>query len=97
MEYISIIFMFKWLFYHWYSSTDTPSIVSRVNIWSYVNIKIFKSKIQNQIVYFILGLNNLYLKELKIFYKNSSFELFYFKILYILVFFIFFFWFLMLI
>jgi len=78
--------MFKWLFYHWYTSTDLPSINSRVNIWSYVNIKIFKSKMQNQIVYFILGLNNLYLKELKIFYKNSSFEIFYFKILYILIF-----------
>lgn len=81
--------MFKWLFYHWYSSTDLPSINSRVNIWSYVNIKIFKSKMQNQIVYFILGLNNLYLKELKIFYKNSSFEVFYFKIIYIIIFLIF--------
>jgi hypothetical protein len=78
--------MFKWLFYHWYSSTDLPSINARVNIWSYVNIKIFKSKMQNQIVYFILGLNNLYLKELKIFYKNASFEVFYFKIIYILIF-----------
>lgn len=78
--------MFKWLFYHWYTSTDLPSINSRVNIWSYVNIKIFKSKMQNQIVYFILGLNNLYLKELKIFYKNSSFEVFYFRILYVLIF-----------
>lgn len=77
------------MFYHWYTSTDLPSINSKINIWSYVNIKIFKSKIQNQIVYFILGLNNLYLKELKIFYKNSSFEIFYFRILYILIFLIF--------
>jgi hypothetical protein len=82
--------MFKWLFYHWYSSTDLPSINFKINVWSYVNIKIFKMKMQNQIVYFILGLNNLYLKELKIFYKNSSFEIFFYKLIYILIFFIFF-------
>lgn len=82
--------MFKWLFYHWYNTTDLPSINSKINIWSYVNIKIFKTKMQNQITYFILSLNNLYIKELKIFYKNSSFELIYFKIIYILIFFIFF-------
>lgn len=81
--------MFKYLFYHWYTSTDLPSINAKVNVWSYVNIKIFKSKVQNQIVYFILGLNNLYLKELKIFYKNSSFEIFYFRILYVIIFLIF--------
>lgn len=81
--------MFKYLFYHWYTSTDLPSVNAKVNIWSYVNIKIFKSKVQNQIVYFILGLNNLYLKELKIFYKNSSFEIFYFRILYVIIFLIF--------
>ena len=80
--------MFKWLFYHWYNSTDLPSINAKINIWSYVNIKNFKCKMQNQIVYFILGLNNLYLKELKIFYKNSSFEVFFFKIIYLIVFFL---------
>lgn len=83
--------MFKWLFYHWYNSTDLPSITSRINIWSYVNIKIFKCKMQNQITYFILGINNIYIKELKIFYKNSSFEIFYFKLIYLLIFFVFFF------
>lgn len=82
--------MFKWLFYQWYNSTDLPSINSKVNLWSYVNIKTFKMKVQNQISYFILGLNNLYLKELKIFYKNSSFETFFFKIIYIIVFLFFF-------
>jgi hypothetical protein len=81
--------MFKWLFYHWYSTTDTPYINSKINIWAYTNIKIFKLKMQNQITYFILGLNNLYLKELKIFYKNASFEVFFFKLIYIFIFFIF--------
>lgn len=82
--------MFKWLFYQWYNLTDLPSINSKINIWSYVNLRIFKMKMQNQISYFILGLNNLYLKELKIFYKNSSFEIFFFKIIYLIVFFVFF-------
>jgi len=77
--------MFKWLFYYWLNPTDTPSIESRLNLWAYLNIRIFKIKVTNQIVYYILGLNNLYLKKLKIFYKNISFELFYIKLLSYLV------------
>lgn len=73
--------MFKWLFYYWLNPTDTPSIESRLNLWAYINIRIFKIKVTNQIVYYILGLNNLYLKQLKIFYKNISFEFFYVKLL----------------
>ena len=82
--------MFKWLFYYWLNPTDTPSIESRLNLWSYLNIRIFKIKVTNQIVYYILGLNNLYLKKLKIFYKNITFELFYLKLLSYLVVLIFF-------
>lgn len=77
--------MFKWLFYYWLNPTDTPSIESKMNLWAYLNIRIFKIKVTNQIVYYILGLNNLYLKKLKIFYKNISFELFYLKLLSYLV------------
>ena len=73
--------MFKWLFYYWLNPTDTPSIESKLNLWSYINIRIFKIKVTSQIVYYILGLNNLYMKKLKIFYKNLSFELFYIKLL----------------
>jgi hypothetical protein len=73
--------MFKWLFYYWLNPTDTPSIESRMNLWAYINIRIFKIKVTSQIVYYILGLNNLYMKQLKIFYKNLSFELFYIKLL----------------
>jgi hypothetical protein len=77
--------MFKWLFYYWLNPTDTPSIESKLNLWAYINIRIFKIKVTSQIVYYILGLNNLYLKQLKIFYKNISFELFYIKLLNYLV------------
>lgn len=73
--------MFKWLFYYWLNPTDTPSIESKLNLWAYINIRIFKIKVSSQIVYYILGLNNLYAKQLKIFYKNISFELFYIKLL----------------
>jgi len=83
--------MFKWLFSYWFNPTDNPSILSKINTWSYINIKIFKIKIQNYIVFFILNLNGLYLKKLKIFYKNSSFEIVYYKIIYILVLLFFFF------
>lgn len=80
--------MFKWLFYYWLNPTDTPSIESRLNLWAYINLRIFKIKVTSQIVYYILGLNNLYLKQLKIFYKNISFELFYLKLLNYLVLFV---------
>jgi hypothetical protein len=73
--------MFKWLFYYWLNPTDTPSIESKLNLWAYINIRIFKIKVTSQIVYYILGLNNLYMKKLKIFYKNISFEFFYIKLL----------------
>lgn len=78
--------MFKWLFYYWFNPTDTPAIISRLNLWAYINIRIFKMKATSTVVYYILGLNNLYLKKLKIFYKNISFELFYLKLMYYFVF-----------
>jgi hypothetical protein len=78
--------MFKWLFYYWFNPTDTPAIISKLNLWAYINVRMFKMKATSTIVYYILGLNNLCVKKLKIFYKNLSFELFYTKVLYYLVF-----------
>lgn len=80
--------MFKWLFYYWLNPTDTPAIESRLNLWAYINIRVFKIKITNQIVYFILNLNSLYLKKIKIFYKNVAFEIFFIKLLNYLFFFL---------
>lgn len=71
--------MFKWLFLYWYNCTDTPSTMFKINLWSYINIRLFKSKVSNSIAYYILGLNNLELKKLKIFYKNSYFDYIYLK------------------
>ena len=77
--------MFKWLFYYWLNPTDTPYIESKLNLWSYINIRIFKIKITNQLMYYILSLNNLYIKQLKIFYKNLPFSLFYVKAINVIV------------
>lgn len=76
--------MFKWLFYYWYNPTDTPYIVSKINLWSYINIRLFKIKLSNMITYFILGLNNLKIKRLKIFYKNLSYEIIYERLIYLI-------------
>ena len=83
--------MFKWLFYYWYNVTDTPSIISKVNVWSFINIRTFKTKISSTIVYFILSLNNIKFKKLKIFYKNINFDYFYIKIIIVLIYIYFFF------
>lgn len=66
--------MFKWLFQYWYLSTDNPSHLFKSNLWFYINLRLLKVKLSNTIVYFILVLNNLTLKNLKIFYKTYLFE-----------------------
>jgi hypothetical protein len=71
--------MFRWLFLYWYNTTDTPYAISKVNLWSYINIRLFKARLSSSIAYFILGLNNLELKKLKIFYKNIYFDFIYLK------------------
>lgn len=77
--------MFRWLFLYWLNPTDTPYITSKINLWSFVNIRLLKTKCSNLITYFVLGLNGLSLKNLKIFYKNNSFFLVYMKLFYLLL------------
>ncbi len=66
--------MFKWLFQYWYLSVDNPSHIFKSNLWFFINLRLLKVKLSNTIVYFILVLNNLTLKNLKIFYKTYLFE-----------------------
>ena len=82
--------MFKWLFIFWKNYTDSASTKFKINLWSYINAPQFKIKISNYIFLFIVNLNNLKLKCLKIFYKNFSFELVYYKIIYLYLFILFF-------
>lgn len=71
--------MFKHLFKYWSNVTDTPYILSKINLWFYINIRIFKIKLYNYITYFIVGLNNLKFKKIKIYYDFYNFEFFFFK------------------
>ena len=66
--------MFKWLFQYWYLNVDNPSQIFKSNLWFFINLRLLKVKLSNTIVYFILVLNSLSLKNLKIFYKTYLFE-----------------------
>lgn len=77
--------MFKWLFLYWYNTTDSPSNVIKYNIWTYTNLRYFRNKTSSYILYFILSLNNLKFKKIKVFYKVLSFEYFYIRLLYLLI------------
>jgi hypothetical protein len=76
--------MFKHLFHYWFNPTDTPNILSKLNIWFYINIRLFKLKISSVLYYFILNLNKLNLKNIKVMYKNLKYEYIYLYNMYIL-------------
>ena len=73
--------MFKFLFKYWSNVTDTPYLVSKVNLWLYVNIRVFKVKLYSYITYFITGLENLKSKIVKISYNTTNFEFFFYSYL----------------
>lgn len=83
--------MFKWLFLYWFNVIDTPSNQIKLNFWSFINLRFFKNRVSSYILYFILSLNNLKFKKLKIFYKVLSFEYFYMRVLYLIIYMCFFF------
>ncbi len=55
-------------------------------MYFYINIRIFKIKLNNYINYAINGLNSLKYKQIKIFYNLFSFEFLYYKFLSLFVF-----------
>lgn len=69
--------MFQNLYKYWYNVTDTPSILMKLNIWSYINIRFFKFKFSRILTYFTLGLKSLKLNEIRVIYKDWIFENFY--------------------
>lgn len=71
--------IFRSIFSYWSNTTDTPSIQSKLNIFFYINIRIFKIKLNNYILFAINGLNTLKYKQIKIFYNLFSFEFLYYK------------------
>lgn len=69
--------MFNNLYKYWFNVTDTPSILFKINIWTYVNIRYFKFKFTRILTYFTLGLKSLKVNEIKILHKDWIFENFY--------------------
>lgn len=69
--------MFNNLYKYWYNLTDTPSILFKINIWTYINIRYFKFKFTRVLTYFTLGLKSLKVNEIKILHKDWIFENFY--------------------
>lgn len=78
--------MFRSLYYYWNNTTDTPYIQSKLNMFFYINIRIFKIKLNSYITLAITSLNSLKYKQIKIYYNLFSFEYFYIKFLSFFVF-----------
>lgn len=73
--------MFKTLFFYWNNTTDTPYIQSKLNMFFFINIRIFKIKLNSYISLAITSLNSLKYKQIKIYYNLFDFEYFYIKFL----------------
>ena len=71
--------MFRSLFVYWNNITDTPFLQSKFNMFFFVNIRIFKIKLNNYISFAITNINTLKYKQIKVFYSLISFELLYVK------------------
>lgn len=67
------------MFYYWYNLTDTPAILSRINIFFYINTRIFKIKLNNYISYIVVTLSGFKIKNIKTFFNVLDFEYIYFK------------------
>lgn len=79
--------MFNVLYKYFTNCTDTPSVLFKLNIWSFINIRFFKFKFTRNILYFIQNLNGLRLNSILYFYKDWVFEDLFFKLFkYIFVF-----------
>ena len=71
--------MFKWVFSYYTNNNDTPSVIFKINLWSYINVRLFKLKYSQTLNYFIFLLENLQQKIIKIFHKSFYFENFFYN------------------
>ena len=78
--------MFRSIFVYWNNITDSPFIQSKLNMFFYINMRIFKIKLNNYITFAITSLNSLKYKQIKIYYNLFSFEYLYFKFLVLSIF-----------
>ena len=58
------------------NNTLTPSILSKINLFFFLNVQIFRNKFESNILYFIENMSNLKFKKIKIFYTLTNFEIF---------------------
>ena len=71
--------MFRSLFVYWNNITDSPFTQSKINMFFYINIRVFKIKLNNYISFAITNLNSIKYKQIKIYYNLFSFEFLYIK------------------
>lgn len=77
--------MFKYLYNFYSNLIDTPSTQFKLNLWVFSNIRVYKIKLLNSIVFFISNLLSLQKKYIKIFHKVFNFDSF--TYIYILLYF----------
>lgn len=68
---------------YFYNIIDTPTNLYKFNLWSYINIRLFKTKITQILVFFIIGLTTLQQKKIKIWHKNFNFDSFIYTYIFI--------------
>lgn len=68
--------MFNWLHTYYFNLIDTPTNLFKLNLWAYINIRLFKTKITQILIFFITGLITLQQKKIKIWHKNFNFDSF---------------------
>jgi len=73
--------VFRSIFSYWSNNTDTPFIQSKLNMFLYINIRVFKIKLNSYISFAITNLSSLKYKQIKVYYNILSFEFLYFKFL----------------
>jgi hypothetical protein len=68
------------------NSVNKPSLISKVNIWFFLNNIFLKNKYSNNIIYFLEHMSNLKFKSIKVYWDLSNFEVFFsFFIKYVLL------------
>lgn len=73
--------MFNSAYNYLASIVDTPFNNFKFNIFFFMNIRVFKLKLNNFIMYMILGINSLAFRKIKVFYHLDNFLLYYFYLI----------------
>lgn len=69
--------MFNSIYSYFSNLVDTSSNNFKINIFFFINIRLFKLKLNNSIVFMLNSLNSLNFKKIKVFYNFNNFTYFY--------------------